>query len=174
MKTSSAELLGQFFQTNSNLFILCSSILRIVHPSQFYEMITSQKALYTGESGRNPDHMRQVLESWPTIFNGLDIISNRETPAHRDVQGRSEWYDMLLTIGAYTDGRIEMPSLGLNLLYNPGTAVFLTGRVLLHGVPPVNGDRICVAQFVRDSVQCRLNKTAGQWMDVRQLERSCI
>ncbi|KIL55906.1 hypothetical protein M378DRAFT_17522 [Amanita muscaria Koide BX008] len=56
----------------------------------------------------------------------MDLIINRTIPVHCDGGGAHSFYDFLL-------------SLGDNLDYSLGTAVFLTGSMLEHSVPTWEG-----------------------------------
>jgi len=76
------------------------------------------------------------------------------------------WFDVLATFGEYTDGRMELPSLGVRLEYNPGTMVALAGRVVPHGVAESKGKRVCLAYFMRDRVQEKAGVRAAGWANL--------
>ena len=107
--------------------------------------------------------LAEVLSIWTSIFNGVQVISNRETPVHRDNQTRWEWYDLLVTLGPYTSATLEMPTAGLRFQYSSGTVVGLCGRILRHGVSAAEGERICLAYYMRENVQSRLGAKFAQW-----------
>ncbi|KAI5996084.1 hypothetical protein EDC04DRAFT_2612857 [Pisolithus marmoratus] len=70
---------------------------------------------------------------WPSIYLGIDVIVNRETPPHQD--------------------QASAPSL-LDLI--PGTMVFLAGKLLTHSVPKwEKGERIALAHYVKDAIHNR-------------------
>ncbi|KAI5986996.1 hypothetical protein EDC04DRAFT_2614946 [Pisolithus marmoratus] len=70
---------------------------------------------------------------WPSIYLGIDVIVNQETPPHLD--------------------QASAPSL-LNLV--PGTMVFLAGKLLTHSVPKwEKGERIALAHYMKDAVHNR-------------------
>ena len=83
---------------------------------------------------------------------------------HRDNSSRPECFDMLLTLGNYDDGEIVFPNLGVWLRYNPGTLVALSGKLIQHGVEEVDGDRVCLAFYMKDNVHERLNVPPTAWM----------
>ena len=62
---------------------------------------------------------------------------NRETITHQDIKGYRESFDMLVTIGDYSEGWLHLPGLGFSLIYNPGTLVAISGNILAHGVCPI-------------------------------------
>jgi len=92
---------------------------------------------------------------WSTPFNGVSVISNRSTPLHRDCNSRKEWMDMLVALGMYNLGNLTVPGVGIEFVYNPGTVVGILGKVLQHGAE-CDGERACLAFYMRDKVQERL------------------
>lgn len=109
--------------------------------------------------------LKEVLALWSIPFSGLTVISNRSTPLHRDCNGRKEWMDLLVALGKYQEGIMTLPGLGVKLLYNPGTVVGISGRVLQHGVE-CDGERACLAYYMRDKVHERLGVRAPSWFNV--------
>lgn len=153
-----------------NHFILMGAICRTIHPTQYYYALQALKELDSyPDHCKEPARLREILSLWTIPFNAMQIISNRETPLHQDVQGRNEWYDILLTLGEYDNGRMVLPGLGLRLVYNPGTLVAISGKMVLHGVSRVNGDRISFAQFLRDKVMTRLGQLNAMYMNISNL-----
>ncbi|KAI6124683.1 hypothetical protein EV401DRAFT_1886257 [Pisolithus croceorrhizus] len=70
---------------------------------------------------------------WPSIYVGIDVIVNQETPPHLD--------------------KVSAPSL-LDLL--PGTMIYLAGKLLHHSVPKwEKGERIALAHYMKDAVHNR-------------------
>ena len=57
--------------------MLLNAILRVVHPELF---LMAQGAM---EKLREDDELTQLIEIWASVFNGCQILSNRETPHHR-------------------------------------------------------------------------------------------
>jgi hypothetical protein len=97
--------------------------------------------------------LHQNAEVWTSIYTGLSIIVNRQTPRHRDVGGALCHPDLLLSAGDHSGSKFLIPDISLTLEYNPGTVVILAGRVLSHAVPgPWEGNRICIAQYMKDKV----------------------
>ncbi|KAI6010461.1 hypothetical protein EDC04DRAFT_2610199 [Pisolithus marmoratus] len=70
---------------------------------------------------------------WPSIYLGIDVIVNQETPPHQD--------------------QASAPSL-LDLV--PGTMVFLAGKLLTHSVPKwEKGERIALAHYMKHAIHNR-------------------
>ncbi|KAF8121620.1 hypothetical protein EV363DRAFT_1110964, partial [Boletus edulis] len=89
---------------------------------------------------------------WPTVFSVGSIVANRASRLHWDLNGRPQWFDFLVTCGAYDDLDLVLPCLGLRLRYNPGTRVAMSGHLLQHGVSSVSGDRGVISLYMRDNV----------------------
>lgn len=137
--------------------LLLNGIMRVIHPEQYQMGQQSKQAL----AGHGVD--LEVLLHWNSMFDAIQVISNRESPTHRDQNSLAPWYDMLLTVGPYTNGIMKMPSIGIKLQYNPGTIVALSGRLVSHGVSRVDGERVCIAYFMRKNVQERLGSKKATW-----------
>jgi hypothetical protein len=141
----------------SDTSFLLSSIIRIMHPQMFQMGLEAMNKL------QDQEDLQEVLELWTSIFNGVQIISNRETPVHRDFQTRPEWYDLLVTVGPYQNIFFELPGIGIRFVYNSGTVIALSGKVLRHGVMEADGERICTAYYMRENVQRRLGTCFAGW-----------
>jgi hypothetical protein len=107
-----------------------------------------------------------VITNWPSVFSGIEVISNRITPPHRDTNAAPTMYDFLVSAGTHTEAWLDLQDVNAHLAYNPGTVVALCGKVLRHGVQTwIGGERICVAHFIRDAVQERLNLRCPDWVN---------
>lgn len=137
--------------------MLLSALLAIMHPEQYVMCAECIRRL--------PDHCvdGDALNSWYSLFNGVQIISNRETPIHRDNGTELPWLDMLTTLGPYRQAKFHLPGAGVTLQYLSGTVIGLCGRLLRHGVSDIDGERICVAYYMRSNVQRRVDTKPAQW-----------
>lgn len=114
----------------------------------------------------------EILRLWTTPFSAYNIISNRETPYHRDNHSRAEWFDVLTTVGMYAGARLVLANLNqLEFQYDSGTVIALCGKLLRHGVDEVRGDRLCIAQYMRDNVHARVGVPAPGWVSVEELSQ---
>lgn len=140
------------------------ALLSIIHPELFDAGIAAFKAL-TKDPTQVTEHSAiiDLLQAWTSPYTAYSVISNRMTENHRDVHARPESYDLLSTLGHYDGGELELPGIGITLEYPLGTLVGICGKVLRHGVPEVNGSRVCIA---RDIVHERLKIPAPSWMSV--------
>lgn len=136
-------------------------MLRITHPELYFMAREAMSSLQTLQN------VQDVVMLWHSVFNGCQVISNRETPIHRDNNSHVKWYDLLCSVGPYTGADLEMPGAGLRFEYNTGTAVFLCGRLLRHGVSKADGDRVCIAYYMRENVQQRMGSKFAGWSHQR-------
>ncbi|KAA1478766.1 hypothetical protein DENSPDRAFT_923980, partial [Dentipellis sp. KUC8613] len=104
-----------------------------------------------------------VVDTWSSPFNGVSVIVNRETPNHRDFNGRGDWYDILASIGSYPDLQLRLSTLGVKVDYQPGTVVPILGKLLVHGVPRSVPDRVCYAWWFRDNVHRNMGSFLTRW-----------
>jgi hypothetical protein len=81
-----------------------------------------------------------------------------------DNSSRPECFNTLVTLGHYNNSLIVFPNLGVHLKYNPGTLVALSGKLIQHGVEKVDGDRVCLAFYMKDNVHKRLHIPPPGWM----------
>jgi hypothetical protein len=104
-----------------------------------------------------------LINLWTSLFNGCQVMSNRETPVHRDNNSCAEWYDILCSVGPYKTADMELTNVGLTFQYHTGVILALCGRILHHGVSATDGDRMCLAYYMRQNVQARLASTSASW-----------
>jgi hypothetical protein len=149
---------------------LLGAILNVMHLDLYRQgreaiTILHRNPAFVPEEERSS--LLDILQLWTNPFSALQVLVNRETPLHCDVRGRGTWFDMLVTLGKYQNGRLELPGLGLRLDYPPGTVVGIASKVITHGVGKVDGDRVCLAYFMRNKVLERLGISAGTWTTCR-------
>lgn len=116
---------------------------------------------------REMETTKDIANEWQSVYTGINVISNRLTPAHRDSKGRPEWFD---TLANYCDGdsqpRLQITDLGLDLEYSSGTVVGFCGSIFEHEVQSWGtGDRVCQAHFMREEVRRRLNVAPASWVN---------
>jgi hypothetical protein len=123
-----------------------TAITKIISPDQYLAGVKSVSAL------KDMVHTRKPVV-WPSSFSGIEVIVNRETPHHRDPGASPSVYDLLVSLGQDHQAVLDLPDLGAQLGYRPGTMVYIAGKVLEHGVPRWgDGERIVIAHFVKDNV----------------------
>jgi hypothetical protein len=127
---------------------IMSAILAVIHPKLYDAGWETINCLM-----KTPEVCPQnVLSQWASVFSSISIISNYMTPLHWDNGSRAHWYDVLVALESYQNYNLELLGLSISLEYSSGTVVGLLGMVLEHGVPMVEGDRVCYAYFMKDNV----------------------
>ncbi|KAG2351373.1 hypothetical protein BDR07DRAFT_1319906 [Suillus spraguei] len=167
----SASLRGQsgdkYLSAIARPAVIASAALRVMHPRQYWEGLTNIVSL---GAMANDMHLHQIsdkLGKWSSVFCALSIISNRETPFHRDSLSRMQWFDVLTSVGRYCHARMSLPSLQIELKYDPGVMVGMSGRAVRHGVHKVDGDRICWAWYMRDNVHDFTKTPRGEFAKIQ-------
>ena len=138
---------------------LCSALLRVIHP---YQYRAAREALLLASQAPS---VHRALETWPTLFSSVHILSNRETPYHRDVAGQASMLELLWTLGTYGESTLVARNLGLQMAYQPGTVVALSSFLVHHGVAAVPPDRICYAWFIAEALVRNHGVDDVPWME---------
>ena len=157
----SLQWLEVHIQTNA----IIGGILSIIHPEQYNIGIDMLRTLQAHpEQVHKAEHLPKIFGVWNAPFNVLTLMSNRLTPYHRDNGATSPWYDILVPLGHYSNGRIEIPGLGYRFRYDPGTVVGISGRIVRHGAVCL-GDRVCLAYHNKTTVMDHLGMAKATWMN---------
>jgi hypothetical protein len=155
-KVAGLDWLDHISESNSIL----SAILAVIHP----ELHDAGRETFNRLRQHAEIQPQDVLRRWTSVFNGVSVICNRVTPPHRDSNSRKQWYDLLASVGRYQDCNLDLPGLGLSLEYGPGTVIGLAGETLEHEVEGFEGNRVCYAYWMRDSVHEWAGVPAHSWM----------
>jgi len=103
------------------------------------------------------EQLKTPLQTWPTIYPGMDIIANRLTPEHCDKGGALTYYDHLISFGQDHDAQLLLHNFYTEFAYQSETSVLFPGKVLAHSVLKwSNGERLVIAHYAKDDVQDRL------------------
>lgn len=104
------------------------------------------------------------VDSYTSVYSGMDVIVNRITPPHRDPGGCPTHFDLLVSLGTHTQANLLVKELGASLSYCPGTIICICGKVFAHEVQSwEGGERICVAHYMKDTVHSRLDVLQPRW-----------
>lgn len=147
----------EFLSIAHDPFAVVSGILAITHPRQ-YEMAKWMKNSMIA-SGDCED----ALGRWPMVFTAISVISNRESPFHRDLHESWKWFDFLLSFRPYQHAPLYLANLGIRVNNPPGTICIFGGRALWHGVRRVS-PRITLALYMRKNIQKELGIQSASWM----------
>ena len=139
---------------------IIGGIMSVIHPEQHFEGRGAFLSRLHSKAKGTADEacFERLMKVWGTGFMGLSVISERETPLHRDGQNADWMYDVLVNIAADVDPdiRAELPGIGIRFWYNSGTVLSILGKAVRHGVSKTNIDRYCLAFFMRQRVSERL------------------
>lgn len=143
-------------------------ILSIIHPDLANAGMRAMKKIKQEAASRKSGHThypcRDSIANWPTIFNAVHVISNRASIYHRDGNALPGWFDGLLSVGEYGPGAVlSFRNLGFCVPYDSGSLAFLSSRAVVHGVPDVDGNRLCLAFIMDDSVHGHYRVPSPGW-----------
>jgi len=149
-----------FISAIADAELLCDSVTALVTP-ELYNV--GQAAIEKVKHGVELAVQYKNVELWPSVYTAMQVIVNRVTIPHRDEGGCPTHYDLLASIGSHHGASLDLPDLGLSLLYSPGTLVSLCGKLFIHEVCQWEGERICLAHFIKDTVHDRLEVHRPAW-----------
>ncbi|KAG2358576.1 hypothetical protein BDR07DRAFT_1379334 [Suillus spraguei] len=113
---------------------IASAALRVMHPQQYFAGLWALSHLGDKALSKELPQMPETLQYWASVFNTLSIISNQETPNHRDHLSIPECFDILTTVGNYSNAWMSMPSLQLE--FRASTVLELKLEVKFHELSP--------------------------------------
>ncbi|KAI5998542.1 hypothetical protein F5J12DRAFT_724819, partial [Pisolithus orientalis] len=105
---------------------ILSATLSIMHPPLYN---AGHQAMWqlTEWSAMNDPKMSAALQHWPMVYTNISMIANWSAPLHHDPQSCANWCDMLISVSNYSEGMLDIPSLGLQFDYQPSTVVAFSG-----------------------------------------------
>ena len=151
---------------------ILSSAMAIMHPDMYRTGCKAMVKLGHWSEGTGQEDILSVLPIWPSIYNVASVVVNRASPVHLDIQGRSQWLDLLTIVGEYWDLDLTLPTIGLRLRYDPGTVVALSGQLIHHGLDAAGANRGVVAFYMRDNVHEHLDVGRCNFMEVNRVPGS--
>ncbi|KAG0696450.1 hypothetical protein DFH29DRAFT_879362 [Suillus ampliporus] len=92
---------------------IATAALRVMHPEQYWAGLRAFGSLGEKAQSKELPKMSETLQYWASVFNSLSVISNQQTPNHRDHLSIPECFDILTSVGNYSNARMSMPSLQL-------------------------------------------------------------
>ena len=146
---------------------LLDGILAVTHPELYaisqtwVDRILAEKRCSAATEG---------MRSWPTSFNSVQVIVNRLSRLHRDKNTCPGWSDLLATLGTYGEQAVlELNNLGVSVPYDSGTVAVICSRIIRHGVPKVEGDRVCYAWYMVQNVHTWFEMPEPGFADVTKV-----
>jgi hypothetical protein len=153
----------------SETFTLLGGLTSILNPHVFNAGIKVIQAIHTmPELVHKGETLPHILAAWSTPFTALSLMNNRNMPVHRDNGLGFTVNDMLITVGPYTNGILELPSLGCRFRYHSGTIASFSGQLLPHAVS-AEGERLCISQYLRELVLQTFDITDDMWTTLEEI-----
>ena len=153
---------ANFLQATASINLVVNAITALIAPQQYDAGLAAIQLL---KDGMHLHNTHPNLDRWTSVWSGCAMIVNRKTWLHRDLGAAPMDYDLLFSSGTHDECMLDVHDLGLRLLYLPGTAVAIAGKVLRHGVKTWDGgERICQAWFMKDAVHDRLGQQRPDWV----------
>jgi hypothetical protein len=148
---------------------LLGGLTAVINPAVFRAGIQCIESIQRdpGKIAKN-EGLLEILTYWSSPYTVVSLISNRNTPCHRDNGAGYACMDLLLSIGNYTNAYFNLPGLGFNLFYNSGTMVGICGRVVDHGASG-EGERLVWAQYLKENILRELDVEEPDWVQIADL-----
>ncbi|KAG1851279.1 hypothetical protein C8R48DRAFT_542623, partial [Suillus tomentosus] len=132
--------------------ILVSAALRVMHPDLYRAGIKTQVRLGEWATQYQLEDMCHHLKHWASVFNVVSVICNRRSPPHRDPKCRPEAFDIMTTAGIYHPVIMDFMNLGIKFLYDSGSMLASSCRLVRHHIHVEQGSWIVTAWYMRDSI----------------------
>ena len=88
---------------------LLNLTLSLIHPDLFKSGLMMLRKLCELEGAQD------IAKEWQSVYTGISIISNWQTPFHQDSKGRPEWYDTLINYtGSGGRPRLVLKDMGMD------------------------------------------------------------
>ncbi|KAG0693376.1 hypothetical protein DFH29DRAFT_1007332 [Suillus ampliporus] len=91
---------------------IATAALRVMHPEQYWAGLRAFGSLGEKAQSKELPKMSETLQYWASVFNSLSVISNRQTPNHRDHLSIPECFDILTSVGNYSNARMNVGGAG--------------------------------------------------------------
>ena len=141
---------ANFLQATDSINLIVNAITALIVPQQYNAGLAT---IQLPMDGIHLHNTHPNLDHWTSVWSGCTMFINRKTCLHCDLGAALMDYDLLFSSGPHDQCMLDVHDLGLRLLYLPGTAVAIAGKVLRHGVKTWDGgERICQAWFMKDAV----------------------
>lgn len=155
-----------FMHLARDAFALMSGILAIIHPNQ-YDMARLVKDHLLKTSTK----CAPALKQWSSVYTAVTMIANRQSPAHRDTGSRTEWYDMLTSVGKFEEAPLSLGPIGILISNPPGTVSAFSGMAFSHSVQEIDHPRLSIALYLRENMQDFAGCDPAGWMTQMHYEQ---
>ncbi|KAG0691531.1 hypothetical protein DFH29DRAFT_1010842 [Suillus ampliporus] len=91
---------------------IATAALRVMHPEQYWAGLRAFGSLGEKAQSKELPKMSETLQYWASVFNSLSVISNQQTPNHRDHLSIPECFDILTSVGNYSNAQMNVGGAG--------------------------------------------------------------
>jgi hypothetical protein len=159
----------QWTKELSETSALTGGLTALINPEVYRAGIEALEAIILNpELVSKNDDLHEILTFWTSPFLAISLISNRNSPLHRDNGGGYPTMDLLMSVGKYRHAWFNVPGLGYNLCYNSGTVIGICGRVVRHGAT-AEGQRLVWAHYLKINMLQELGITEPDWVQLDNL-----
>lgn len=148
---------------------LLGAVLGVIHPPTFNAGVNCIRNIEQSPEIAKRENLDDLLQVWTSPCVGVSVINNRNTPLHRDNGASYGSMDILSSVGHFYDARFMVPSLGYEFLFSSGTVFGLLGRIVPHAAE-ATGERLCVAQYLRENIFSTLGVEEPEWINIADFE----
>lgn len=142
------------------------AVLSVINPNQFNSGISAIERIWSEpEKVKKREVLPDLLKIWTSPSLAMSLMSDRDSPYHRDNGGSYPSMDTLLSVGNYKEGEFHAPGLGLDFWYPSGTMVTFAGRVIRHGATADPG-RLCLSLYQKENVLQALDISEPDWVHI--------
>jgi hypothetical protein len=145
--------------------MLLGAVTAIIHPTTFMTGVNCINAIERSSDIAKSENLPDLLKVWTAPFVAASVISNRDTPLHRDNGATYGSMDVLASVGPFEEAKFMVPSLGYQFLFGSGTVIGLLGRVVPHAAE-ASGERLCYAQYLRENILSSLGVDSPGLMNI--------
>jgi len=148
---------------------LLGAALSIINPQVYQAGLSCIRQFAENLAKINKNEtLGEVLRIWASPYTAFSLINNRDTPLHRDNGAGYSAMDLLVTVGDYHSGRLDLPGLGYRFLYSSGMVLAIAGCVVWHGAE-AKGDQLCWANYLRESVLEAMGIPEPSWVSLADI-----
>jgi len=148
--------------------ILLGAVVGLIHPTTFATGVACIKAIGRSEEIYKRENLNELMNIWTSPCIAASVINNRDTPLHRDNGATYGSMDFLTSVGRFGCGTFKATSLGLKFLFKSGTVIGLLGRLVPHAAE-ADGERLCFAQYLRESILTTLGVCEPEFVNINDL-----
>lgn len=158
----------EWVRATERISAFLGAVLAVAHPATYDIGMKCLKEIGQSKQVAKTENLEELMQIWSSPYTTISLMSNRDTPAHRDVGASYTCMDLVVSVGTYTTGEFKVPGLGMTFWYRPGTVIGLLGRVVRHEAAAIGG-RLCFAQYLRETVLHSLQLPSPDWVKIQDL-----